>query len=95
MDQSLDLFLEEQITERDDNDSQAEKDRIKAEHLARQDTEARRHVCEVVSIGRMFQEKGADAVRSYLLKVEKARGSAAAERLRNEVWQEIQKTKGS
>jgi len=59
-----------------------EKEREEAERLARADTEAYRHSCEIDSIVRMYRERGGDAVKSYLLQVEKHRGSAAAERLR-------------
>ena len=59
-----------------------EKQREEAERLARADTEAHRIKCEIDSVVRMYRERGADAVKSYLLKVEKHRGSEAAERLR-------------
>lgn len=59
-----------------------EKEREEAEKLARADTEAYRHSCEIDSIVRMYREHGGDRVKSYLLQVEKARGSAAAARLR-------------
>lgn len=60
------------------------------EQLAETYSEAHRHKCEVASVVRMYMEKGGDAVKSYLLKVEKARGSAASERLRNEALERIQ-----
>ena len=45
-------------------------------------SEAYRHKCEVDSVVRMYRERGGSAVKSYLLQVEKHRGSEAAERLR-------------
>ena len=59
-----------------------EKEREEAERLAKADTEAYRHSCEIRSIVRMFRESGGDKVKSYLLQVEKHRGSQAAARLR-------------
>ena len=59
-----------------------EKQREEAERMARADTEAYRHNCEIDSIVRMYRERGGDRVKSYLLQVEKARGSQAAARLR-------------
>jgi len=61
-----------------------DKERDDSERLAREDTEAHRHACEVDSVVRMYREKGSDFVKSYLLKVEKARGSKATERLRRD-----------
>ena len=66
-----------------------EKQREEAERLARADTEAYRHSCEIDSIVRMYRERGGDAVKSYLLKVEKSRGSNAAERLRGEALERL------
>ena len=51
--------------------------------LADKNSEAHRHYCEVLSVVRMYREKGSDAVKSYLLQVEKHRGSQPAQRLRN------------
>jgi len=45
-------------------------------------SEAHRHQCEILSMARMYREHGADKVKGYLLQVEKARGTEAAERLR-------------
>lgn len=45
-------------------------------------TEAFRHECEILSVVRMFNKHGADHVKSFLLRVEKERGAAAAKRLR-------------
>jgi hypothetical protein len=45
-------------------------------------SEAYRFKCEVDSVVRMYRERGGSAVKSYLLQVEKHRGSEAAERLR-------------
>ena len=59
-----------------------EKEREEAELLAAKDTEAFRFSCEVDSVVRMYNNNGGDFVKSYLLKVEKARGSEAAGRLR-------------
>ena len=51
-------------------------------NLASKDSEAHRHYCECLSVVRMYRTKGSDAVKSYLLQVEKHRGSQSAERLR-------------
>ena len=59
-----------------------DKEREEAERLAAADTEAYRHNCEIDSIVRMYREFGGDMVKSYSLKVEKARGSTTAARLR-------------
>jgi hypothetical protein len=61
-----------------------DKERDEAERLAREDTEKMRHSCEIDSIVRMYREHGGDRVKSYLLQVEKHRGSQAAKRLRND-----------
>ena len=53
------------------------------ECLADKNSEAYRHQCEVASVVRMFNAKGGDHVKKFLLLVEKHRGSEAAERLRN------------
>ena len=55
-----------------------------AERMAREDVEAYRHRCECLSVVRMYREKGSEAVKSYLLQVEKHRGSDSAQRLRND-----------
>ena len=55
-----------------------------AERMAREDVEAYRHRCECFSVVRMYCEKGSEAVKSYLLQVEKHRGSEPAQRLRND-----------
>ena len=55
-----------------------------AERMAREDVEVYRHHCECLSVVRMYREKGSDAVKSYLLQVEKHRGSQPAQRLRND-----------
>ena len=60
-----------------------------AELLAEEDVEAYRHRCEVVSVVRMFKEKGGDFVKSFLLKVEKNSGSAAAQRLRGAALKQV------
>lgn len=52
--------------------------------LADKNSEAHRHYCEVLSVVRMYREKGSEAVKSYLLQVEKNRGSQPAQRLRND-----------
>ena len=59
-----------------------EKEREEAERLAREDTEKVRHSCEIDSVVRMYREHGGNRVKSYLLQVEKHRGSNSAERLR-------------
>lgn len=51
--------------------------------LAYKNSEAYRHDSEITSIVRMYREHGGDRVKSFLLQVEKHRGSAAAERLRS------------
>ena len=60
-----------------------------AERMATEDVEAYRHQCEVASVVRMYREKGGDAVKSFLLQVEKHRGSEAAARLREEALRKI------
>ena len=52
--------------------------------LADKNSEAHRHYCEVLSVVRMYREKGSETVKSYLLQVEKHRGSQPAQRLRND-----------
>lgn len=47
-------------------------------------SEEYRHECEILSLVRMFNERGADKVKSFLLLVKKERGANAAERLRME-----------
>lgn len=54
------------------------------DNLASKDSEAHRHYCECLSVVRMYRSKGSDAVKSYLLQVEKHRGSQPAQRLRND-----------
>lgn len=66
-----------------------QKTREEAERLAREDVEAHRHRCEVDLLVRMYEEKGADAVKSYLLQCEARRGTAATERLRNDSKEKI------
>lgn len=60
-----------------------------AERLAEEDVEAYRHKCEVDSIVRMYKTKGGDAVKSFLLQVEKHRGSETASRLREEALAQV------
>lgn len=55
-----------------------------AERMAKEDVEAYRHHCECISVVRMYRQKGSEAVKSYLLQVEKHRGSQPAQRLRND-----------
>lgn len=64
-------------------------DREQSERMAKEATEVYRHSCEVLSMVRMYDEKGGDHVKSYLLKVEKHRGSEAAQRLRNDALNAI------
>ena len=52
-------------------------------------SEAHRHKCEVASVVRMYRERGGNAVKSYLLQVEKHRGSDAAARLREEALAQV------
>lgn len=59
------------------------------ERMAREDVAAQLHQCEVASVVRMYREKGGDAVKSFLLQVEKHRGSEAAARLREEALRKI------
>ena len=66
-----------------------DKKRDEAECLAREDTEKMRHSCEIDSIVRMYREHGGDRVKSYLLQVEKHRGSQSAERLRGEALERL------
>jgi len=57
------------------------------------DLESYRHLCEVRDIARRYFEKGSDAIKSYLLGVEKHRGADAAQRLRAEAWEIIKDQK--
>mgnify|MGYP003349995794 CR=1 FL=1 len=52
-------------------------------------SEAYRHECEIASVVRMYRERGGDAVKSYILQVEKHRGSNAAARLREEALAQV------
>ena len=84
---TLDLLCQNQIEEHYEERAAiyeylGDKKREEAERLARADTEAYRHNCEIDSIVRMYREHGGDRDKSYLLQVEKARGSNSAERLR-------------
>lgn len=56
--------------------------REEAERLAHEDVQKALFNSEVLSVVRMYREKGGKAVKSFLLQVEKHRGSDAAERLR-------------
>ena len=57
--------------------------------MAQEDVEAHRHNCEVRDIVAKYRTQGADCVKRYLLLVEKARGSNAAQRLRCEALEQI------
>ena len=52
-------------------------------------SDAYKQQCEVESVVRMYRTKGGDAVKKFLLLVEKHRGSEAAARLRNEALGKI------
>lgn len=52
-------------------------------------SEAHRFKCEVDSVVRMYRERGGNAVKSYLLQVEKHRGSDASARLREEALAQV------
>ena len=58
-------------------------------------TEEHRHECEVQSVLRMYREKGADAVKAFLLQVEKHRGTDCSQRLRSDALKalELEKAK--
>lgn len=56
--------------------------REESERLARADVEAYRNACEVRDVVEKYRKHGGEFVRKYLLLVEKARGSTAANRLR-------------
>ena len=58
--------------------------------MAHEDVEAQLHQCEVASVVRMYREKGGDHVKKFLLLVEKARGSEAAQRLRGAALEQLQ-----
>ena len=72
-----------------------------AERLAEEDVEAYRHRCEVASVVRMYnkflKERGAEyaktRIQSFLLQVEKARGSEASARLREAALAQIRLAK--
>lgn len=57
--------------------------------MAQEDVESQLHQCEIASVVRMYREKGGDHVKKFLLLVEKARGSAAAQRLRCEALAQV------
>lgn len=57
--------------------------------VAYKTSEPYRHLCEVESIVRMYRTHGGDKVKSYLLQVEKHRGSEAAVRLREEALAQV------
>ena len=65
------------------------------ELLADKNSPAYMHQCEVASVVRMYHEKGGDFVKSFLLKVEKHRGTNAATRLREEALQQVQMGKAN
>ena len=73
---TLDLLSAETLEEKDAD-------------LAYKNSEAYGHSCEIDSIVRMYREHGGDRVKSYLLQVEKHRGSQAAERLRGEALERL------
>lgn len=60
--------------------------RDEAEEEARQDVEKHRHACEVRAVVAMESD---EARADFLARVEKARGSEAARRLRREAWQSM------
>ena len=91
---TLDLLCQNQIEEHYEERAAiyeylGDKEREEAERLAREDTEKHRHDCEITSIVRMYREFGSDRVKSFLLQVEKHRGSQAAERLRGEALERL------
>ena len=63
------------------------------DNLADTNSEAYRHKCEVDSVVRMYRKRGGDFVKSFLLQVEKHRGSNAASRLREEALKLIKDRK--
>lgn len=90
---SLDLFNEDQKEFYEERSAIREfeggQSRESAEAAALEETREWMFRCEVVSVCRMRSEKGLDAARSFLLKVEEKRGTEAANRLRsaaNEAW---------
>ena len=91
---TLDLLCQNQIEEHYEERAAiyeylGDKEREEAERLAAADTEAYRHNCEIDSIVRMYRVHGGNRVKSYLLQVEKHRGSQAAERLRREALERL------
>ena len=56
-------------------------------------SDAYKQQCEVESVVRMYRTKGGDAVKKFLLLVEKHRGSEAAERLRNAALAQVRLAK--
>lgn len=63
--------------------------REEAERLAREDAQKALFDCEVLSVVRMFREKGGEAVKAFLMQVEKHRGSEAAARLRKSALAQV------
>ena len=57
--------------------------------MAQEDVKTQLHQCEVDSVVRMYREKGGDHVKKFLLLVEKARGSEASTRLREEALAQV------
>lgn len=51
--------------------------------------ERERHRCEVRNMIRRYRDEGADAVRAQLAGIEKHRGKALAERLRQDTWAQM------
>ena len=68
-------------------------ERLSNDNLADTNSEAYRHKCEVDSVVRMYRKRGGDFVKSFLLQVEKHRGSNAASRLREEALKLIKDRK--
>ena len=79
--ESLVEFFNERAAIREHDGGMSKED---AERMAKEDVEAYRHHCECLSVVRMYRQKGSEAVKSYLLQVEKHRGSEPAQRLRND-----------
>ena len=58
-------------------------------------SEPYKHYCEVLSVVRMYYEKDSSTVKSFILLVEKHRGSTAVQRLRNEALNLLEKQNGN
>lgn len=86
----MDLFREHYDETAEITKLEGGHDREISKRMAREATEKALFNSEVLSIVRMYHEKGGTFVKGFLLKVEKHRGSEAAQRLRSGALQRLQ-----